>query len=119
MKQEIKDKIVEEGILTLEELDRAPDWAKKFAVALLKISLDEDFCSNYVTKFEIDKFLEDLAETQDLTEMEDCDKVSANFEERMQNFKFGIPNKIIPYLRQIAIPDIKESLLNNSNDQDY
>lgn len=119
MNQIIKDKIVEEGILSTEEIDNAPNWAKNFAVALLKICLDEEFCSDCVTEFEVVKFLDELEETQDLTDMEDCDRVSTNFEERMQSFKFGIPNKIIPYLRQIAIPEVKESLLNNSNDQDY
>lgn len=119
MKQEIKDKIVEEGILTLEELEIAPEWAKKFAVALLKISLDEDFCSDSVTKFEIEKFLEEFQETQDLTEMANCDKVSQDFDQRMQGFQFGIPNKIIPYLRQIALPEIKQNLESYPNDQSY
>jgi hypothetical protein len=110
MNQIIKDKIVEEGILTLEELEDAPEWAKRFAVILLKMSFDEEICSDDVSKFEIEKFLEEFQETQDLTEMASCDKVSQDFDQRMQGFQFGIPNKIIPYLRQIALPEIKQNL---------
>jgi len=108
--EKLKNKIIDSGIIRKEDFDNAPDWALSFAVNLLQVSEIEEFCSSDVSRFEIEKFLEELTETQDIVDINSCDKVSENFSERMQSFKFGVPNKIIPYLRQVAMPEIRENL---------
>lgn len=104
--KEIKEKIIQKGIMTKEDYENAPDWARNFALVLLNISEIDDFCSQDVTKFEKEKFLEELSHAQDLADISSCDRVSSNFEEKMKSIKFGVPNKIIPYLREFAIPEI-------------
>lgn len=113
MNQSIKEKIIQKGIMTKEDYENAPPWAKNFALVLLNISEIDDFCSQDVTKFEKEKFLEELSHVQDLADISNCDRVSCDFEEKMKSIKFGIPNKIIPYLREFAIPEIVKSYEEN------
>lgn len=99
MKKQIKDQIIEKGILSKDDFEAAPDWALEFAEMILKISENEELCSGCVSNFETEKFLEELQEIQDVMDLENCDKVSSNFEEKIKTVKIGIPTKIVPFLR--------------------
>ena len=99
MNQQIKDRIIEKGILSKDDLEKAPDWALEFAEMILKISEDEELCSGCVSNFETEKFLEELRDIQDAMDLENCDKVSNDFEEKTKTVKIGIPTKIVPFLR--------------------
>jgi hypothetical protein len=99
MKEQIKNQIIEKGILSENDFETAPDWALDFAEMILKISDNEVFCSSCVSNFEIEKFLEEIQTIQDTLDLENCDRVTNNFEEKTKTVKIGIPNKIVPFLR--------------------
>jgi len=99
MNEQTKIEIVKKGILSREDIETAPDWALNFAEMILKISENEEFCSGFVPSFEVEKFLEELQDIQDPMDLENCDKVTNNFEEKVKTVKIGIPNKIVPFLR--------------------
>lgn len=107
--QYIKDQIVKSQIIKKEDIDNAPDWAIAFASLLLEMSKSEQYCSDSITKFDESKFLEEVCETQDLIDLKNCDKVSQNYEQKMQSFPIGVPVKLIPFLRGI-MEQMKEGL---------
>lgn len=99
--QEIKDKIVEKEIIKKEDIDNAPDWAIALAALLLEMSESDQYCSDSITKFDETKFLEEVYQIQDLIDLKNCDRVSQNYDQKMESFPLGVPTKLIPCLRNI------------------
>jgi len=97
-----RSQIVKKGILSKDDIKAAPDWALEFADMILKISESEIFCSSFVSNFEVEKFLEEIQDIQDTMNLESCDKVTNNFEKKIKTVKIGIPNKIVPFLRNLS-----------------
>lgn len=107
--QNIKDEIVKNKIIRKEDIEVAPEWAITLAALILHMSKDEQYCSDSTTKFDETKFLEEIYETQDLIDLKNCDKVSQNYDQKMESFPIGVPVKLIPCLTGI-IEQMKEGL---------
>jgi len=109
LNEDLKNKLVENKIIKKEDIEDAPNWALNLGALLLKMSEIEDYCSLGVNKFDEQKFLEEIYKVQDLIDLKNCDKVSQNYEEKMESFPIGVPVKLIPCLRQV-MGELKEKL---------
>jgi len=108
MDKNIKEKIINNGIIKKENLKNTHPSILKLAALMVYMLENEEFCSNDVSLYDKEKFIEEFNEVQDLISLENCDKVSDNFSEKMQSFEIGIPNKLMPFLREFIFPEIKK-----------
>jgi hypothetical protein len=108
MDKNLKEKIISHKIIKKENFDNTHPNILKLASLITYMLENEEFCSNDVSLYDKEKFIEEFNEVQDLISLENCDKVSDNFSEKMESFEIGIPNKLMPFLREFVFPEIKK-----------
>lgn len=101
----LKNKIIEKGIISKKDWKNASPEHIKFASTILKLG---DFVKkkNYtqfeeISKFDKHQFIKETREINDLLELQNVDKVENNKTFESQSIEMSIPEELIPWFYEI------------------
>jgi hypothetical protein len=113
MEKSIKERIIEKGIISKKDWDKASPTHKEFAKWLLAASENEKFLSGEHDA-DLNEFAVNSQHLNDLCELDEIDKVESDKKFESDGVEIGIPVSLIPFLNDVIYPLVFEDFKNEN-----